>query len=198
MNISLSKLPWHTQIAVFCAISLAGFAAFYFLYASPAREEASARLKQIEALKTEIAKGNATAQKLPEFRTQVADLEARLQELRVVLPEEKDIGDLIRRMQTLAVQSNLHILSFKPLPTVTKDLYMEVPHQVEFEGAYHHLGSFLDSLGRLPLIIQVADIDIKGNDKAGSATMTAKCVATTFVLVEPKTKAPAKAAGARR
>ena len=49
-----------------------------------------------------------------EFRAQVADLETRLDSLQAVLPEEKDVGDLLRRLQTLATQSNLTIRGFKP------------------------------------------------------------------------------------
>jgi hypothetical protein len=76
----------------------------------------------------DIRKSQAIALRLPQFRAEVADLEMRLETLRNVLPEEKDMGDLLRRLQTLAVQSNLTIRGFKPGGSpVTKPLHAEWP-----------------------------------------------------------------------
>ena len=49
-----------------------------------------------------------------EFQAQVTELESRLENLRQVLPEEKDVADILRRIQGLATQSNLAIQRFTP------------------------------------------------------------------------------------
>ncbi len=186
MNLSLGKQPWYVQVGAFCALSIGAVAAFYFLYASPAGEQAAAKVQQLQALSADIDRGRATERKLPQFKLQLAALEAKLEGLKAVLPEEKDIGDLIRRMQTLAMQSNLAIRSIRPVPVVTRQMHAEVPHEVEFDGSYHNLGVFLDRLSRLSRIINVGDISIKAKDKPEpTSTITARCVATTFVLIEP-------------
>ena len=41
-------------------------------------------------------------------------LEAQLDRLRTVLPEEQDVADLLRRVQAMATQSNLTIRGFTP------------------------------------------------------------------------------------
>jgi len=193
MNLSLSKLPWHAQLGVFCALSLAGVAAFYFLYASPSYEEAAAKQAKLQTLRAEIDKGHATERRLPQFNAQVKELQARLEGLKAVLPEEKDVGDLIGRMQELAVQSNLKIRSFKPGPVAARTLYTELPHDVEFDGTYHNVGLFLDRLSKLSRIINVSDVNIKGKERPEPAsTITAKCTATTYVLVDPAKQAPVK------
>ena len=91
------------------------------------------------------AKGSATARQLPQFRQEVGQLEARLDNLRAVLPEEKDVGDLLRRIQTLATQSNLQIKGFKPAPIVTRQMHAEWPINLELDGTYHNLGRVLRS-----------------------------------------------------
>ncbi len=195
MNLSLSKLPWYAQLGVFCALSLAGVAAFYFLYASLAYDEAAAKQKKLQALRVEIDKGHATERRLPQFNAQVKDLQAKLDGLRAVLPEEKDVGELIARINELALQSNLKVKNFKPATVVSKAMYMELPHDVEFDGTYHNMGVFLDRLSKLSRIINVGDISIKGKDKPEPAsTITAKCVATTYVLVDPAKQPAAKPA----
>ena len=185
LNVNLSKLPWYTQVGTFLALSIAGMAAFYYFYAAPKQEEMAAQQRQLEGLRTEIGEGLATARKLPEFRAEVQALEARLQGLKTVLPEEKDVGDLLRRLQTLAVQSNLTIRAFKPGAVVPKQMYAEVPYALELEGDYHNLGLFFDRVSKFPRIINISDIDIKGKDKPEpNSTITAQCLATTFVLIE--------------
>lgn len=199
MNLSLSKLPWYAQLGVFCALSLAAVAAFYFLKASPAQTDAESKRQQLQALRVEIDKGHATERRMPQFEKELKVLELRLEGLKAVLPEEKDVADLIARMQNLAVQSNLKILSFRPGTVSPRQMYSELPHDVEFDGSYHNLGLFLDRLTRLSRIINVSDIAIKNKDKPEVAsTITARCTATTYVLIEQaKTTGNAAAKPAR-
>ena len=84
----------------------------------------------------------------------MADLEARLETLKNVLPEEKDMGELLRRLQTLAVQSNLTIRTFKPSATpVAKQIHAEVPISLQLDGAYHNLAMFFDRVSKFSRII---------------------------------------------
>jgi type IV pilus assembly protein PilO len=193
MNISLTKLPWWGQIVAFVVLALGGCGAFYYYYEMPAHEDMKSREAQLVALRADITKGLATAKKLPEFRSQVSDLEARLASLRAVLPEEKDAADLLNRMQTVAAQSNLTIKSFKPGATITKPLHAEWPISLELDGTYHNLAMFFDRVGKFTRIVNISGLDVKGKDKPEpNSTITASCVATTFVLLDKPAAAPAK------
>jgi type IV pilus assembly protein PilO len=192
MQLSLAKLSWKAQVGVFLAVSVALVAAFYQWWAVPVRAEMAERQKKLAGMRVDINRGLATARQLPEFRRQVAQYEARLESLRAVLPEQKDVGDLLRRIQTLATQSNLQIKGFKPAPIVTKQMHAEWPISLELDGTYHNLGRFFDQVGKFSRIINVNSIHIKAKDKpTPDSTIAAECVATTFVLFE----APAKGAG---
>ena len=107
MEISLTKLPWYAQIGAFVVLALAGVGAFYYYYEAPMRADVAARQTQLLALRAEISMGYATAKRLPEFRSQVAELESRLENLNAVLPSEKDAADLLRQLQTVAVAVEL-------------------------------------------------------------------------------------------
>ena len=185
MNFSLTKLPWWAQICAFIVLAGGLVSVYYFYYEAPVREDFSQRQHQLTLLRADITKGMTTAAKLPEFRAQVTDLESRLQNLKAVLPDEKDAEDLLRRMQTVAVQSNLTIKSFKPAPTVTKTLHAEWPIQLELEGTYHNFAIFCDRVGKFTRIINITGLDLKGRDKpSANLTMNASCIATTFVLLD--------------
>jgi len=201
MALSLNKLPWYAQLGVFLAMAVAGVGIFYYYYEMPAREEIAKQEKQLKTLRADLDKARATAKKLPEFQAQVDNLEHRLSTLRAVLPEEKDAADLLRRLQTVAMQSNLVIMGFKPAPTITRQVHAEWPINLELEGNYHNLAAFFDRLGKFTRIVNVSGLEVKGKDKAQpNVSISAKCVATTYVLLDKaaieaaKEKASAKGA----
>lgn len=185
MQLSLTKLPWQAQLGAFVVIAVGACAGFYYQIEVPQRADMTSRQTQLAALKADITKGLNTARKLPEFRSQVTELEGRLVNLRAVLPEEKDAADLLRRMQTVATQSNLEIRSFKPNPTVTKQLHAEWPITLELQGTYHNLAIFFDRVGKFTRIVNISNVDIKGRERPDpNTTITATCTATTFVLLD--------------
>ncbi len=200
INISLSKLPWYGQLGAFVVLSAAGAGAFWNFYARDAQASIDQRRGQLAKLRQEIDRGLTTAKRLPEFRNEVTSLESQLERLRAVLPEEQDVAELLRRVQGMATQSNLSILTFAPHPTAKKQLHAEWPITLKLEGNYHDLGSFLERVSKFPRIINVGDIKISArNSQSDGSTITAECTATTFVLLDQKevAEAAAKAAGAK-
>jgi type IV pilus assembly protein PilO len=197
MDISLTKLPWYAQIAAFVVLSAVGVGLFYYYYEVPARADIAAREVTLKALHADVKKGQDTERKLPQFREQVDELEQRLASLSEELPEEKDGADLLRQMQTTAVQSNLVIKSFKPAPVVTKQLHAEWPIALELDGTYHNLAQFFDNLARFARIVNISNLTIKGRDtRDGRSTISASCTATTFVLLDKPQPKKGKAAAA--
>ena len=196
MELSLSKFPWYGQIGAFvvvCALAVFGFWKFYV---SDMQADIEARQTRLTALRADISKGVATARRLPQFQADVTQLEQRLESLRAVLPEEKDVADILRRVQGLATQSSLNIQRFTPQPPQQETLYAALPYKLKAEGTYHNLGLFFDRISKFPRIINVSDITIKAKSTPeANATIDAECTATTFVLQE--NKAPAGGRGGR-
>jgi type IV pilus assembly protein PilO len=193
MDLSLNKLPWYGQLAAFVVLSIAGVAAFWHFYATKEQASIAARLLELQTIQKEIDKGEATARRLPEFRSQVTELEATLDRLRTVLPEEKDVAELLRRIQGMATQSNLTIRGFTPKPVATREMHAEWPIELQLEGTYHNIGTFLERVSKFPRIINVSGIDIETHAKpTAGTTVKAECTATTFVLIEPTPAAAPK------
>jgi type IV pilus assembly protein PilO len=199
MDLSLSKLPWYGQLGAFVLLSFGLAGAFWNWYAQPTQAEIAVRLDELTKIRAEISKGQATARRLPEFRADVTELEEQLERLRAVLPEEKDVADLLRRIQGMATQSNLAIRGFTPQPVATRDLHAEWPIQLQLEGTYHNVGAFLERVSKFPRIINVSGINLKARTQQNAAaTVTAECTATTFVLIDSAADADKKKAGAAR
>jgi type IV pilus assembly protein PilO len=185
MELTLSKLPWWGQLGAFVVVSAAAVFGFWYLYVSDIQLDIDQRRARLATLRTDVARGVATARRLPEFQAQVTDLEQRLESLRAVLPEQKDVADILRRVQGLATQSSLTIQGFTPQPPKQQPLYAELPFKLRTEGTFHNLGHFFDRVSKFPRIINIGEISIKARPKQdANATIVAELVATTFVLQE--------------
>ena len=193
MDLSLSKLPWWAQIGAFVVVCGGAAYGFWHFYVSEMQADINMRQTRLNALRGDIGRGVATARRLPEFESQVAQLEQRLENLKQVLPEEKDVPDILRRIQGLATQSNLTIQRFTPQTPVQQTLYAEIPYRLEAEGTYHNLGLFFDRISKFPRIINVGGIAIRAKrPPEPNATISAECIATTFVLQEASAAANQK------
>ena len=185
MQLSLSKLPWYAQIGAFVLVSAGAVFGFWNFYVSELNADLDMRQSRLTAMQADIAKGIAARKQLPQFEAQVAELANRLESLRQVLPDEKDLADILRRIEGLAVKSNLKIQRFQPSKVVQQKLYAEIPFRLEAEGTYHNLGAFFDQISKFPRIINVGEISIKSKQPVEpNRTIVAECTATTFVLQE--------------
>lgn len=194
MATSLNNLPWYAQIGLFVVVGAGAVWGFHNYYADAELTEIENRRARLATMRAEIDRGVATARRLPEFRSEIAQLERRLDELRAILPEQKDAQDILRRVHTLATQSNLSIRSFTPKTSTRKQMHEEWPIEMQIEGSYHDLGFFFDRIARFPRIINVGDVQIRARDQQTSGpTITARYTAMTFVLFD--TPAAGRAAG---
>ena len=185
MAISLSNLPWYGQIGAFVVVCGTAVWGFHNFYANDELAALEAQRARLATLRGDIDRGVNTARQLPQFRAQVTELERKLDELKAILPDQKDAQEILNRLDNLAQQSNLKIQSFTPKTSTKKQLHEEWPIEMQVIGTYHDLGSFFDRVARFPRIINVGDVQIRARDQqAVGATITAKYTATTFVLLD--------------
>lgn len=194
MDLGLNKMPWYGQILLFVVISAGGIYAFHYFYADGVKVELAAKQTQLDEVRARITRGNAIAAQLPKFQADLIKLEQHLAGLKQVLPEQRDVGDMLRRIQTLAAGSSLNVRYFKPQPVVNKELHAEWPMQLEFDGNYHDLGMFFDKVAKVPRIINISGINIKAKDAKAAVetntTVIAQVTATTFVLLDKPATPP--------
>jgi type IV pilus assembly protein PilO len=195
---ALTRMSLAGQMGVSLFLALLIGLLFWWQYLSPAMEEEKQKTARLENLQREIRALEVTANKLAEFQREVALLEAKLETLKRILPPEKETPDLMRKVQSLASQSSLLIKTFTPGQTVNKEFYQEWPINMSVEGNYHNLGIFFDRVGRLSRLVNIGNIKISSrSQQTVSNTITANCVATTFVYVDTPAGAPAAPAPAR-
>jgi len=178
----LTKLPLAGQLGVSAVIAALLCGGFYYFWYKDALETQKKQEAKLADLQTQIRALEATANKLPEFQREVQALEARLETLKRILPPEKEMPDLMRRVQYLAAQSSLQIRKFNPAAPVQREFYQEVPVNLDLEGTYHNLGAFLDRVSRMSRLVNMGNVKVKAQSKPTiSNTIAAQAVATTYV-----------------
>jgi type IV pilus assembly protein PilO len=181
----LTKLPLAGQVGASAALAAVIGAIFYFMYWQGADAEQNQKSAKLDDLQKQIRALEVTASRLEDFKREVAQLEAKLETLKRILPPQKETPDLLKKVQYLAAQSNLLIRRFTPGATTKKEFYEEWPINIDVDGTYHNLGLFFDRVSRLSRLVNVGNLKVKAQSKQSiSNTIAASCVATTFVYVD--------------
>ncbi len=191
----MSKLSFGAQILVFAILGAVLYGVFYWWFYSPMQEEIATKTEQQRVLDAEVQNARTTAARLPEFRREVERKEATLQALSRILPSEKEVDDLMRKVQQLAAESSLDVLRFRPEAMRPQEFYAEFPITLDLDGSYHNLAYFFDRLSRLSRIVNVTNLNVEAKrDPTLSSTISATCTATTYVFIDRPPPAPGAAA----
>jgi len=133
-----------------------------FLFILPKHKEIKRLNAEITRQESEIAKDQTKVVKLVVLRLENERLKRRLAELKLQLPEEKEVSGLLKQISDLSINSGLKIMSWKP--EQRKDyrggVVYEIPVSVELSGGYHSLVTFFSRLTKLNRIVNISDIKI--------------------------------------
>ena len=184
-GVNIEEKPWYYALGIGLAVGIALAGAVHWFWFKPMNEQIAAKKVELEGLNQEIAKGRAAERKLSQFREEVKRLELELSKLLQILPSKRNTEELIKRIETLTRQGDFTLLKFTPGEFVQKDFYAEWPIDIQIQGTYHNLALFFDRVGKFTRIVNINGLDVKGKEKPEpNATLSATCVATTFVLLD--------------
>jgi type IV pilus assembly protein PilO len=172
----------------------------YFRYG----EEVAKLQKDQADLKATIAENEAKVAALDQIRQERERLEAQLRELEKKLPREREIPELLRRVETLAGKAGLRIVQLRRLKLEPQEMYVEIPSEIGVSGNYQELLRLTDELAKLDRLVTMTEAHVVrrapqalGLPPAADADpggIRARIVAVVFqTLPEP----PPAAAGAK-
>ncbi len=142
------------------------------------------RKAKIEALAAEHEKLAAEVEKARKVVGDLARLEAEYERLhdqwlsaQELLPEEKEMPELLRQVTTAGSRSGVEFALFQPNVPVAHEFYTDHPVEVTVRGNYHQVGSFIGRLSNLERIVNVDDLAMVqpvGKKGAKKKTTTSK------------------------
>ncbi|MEW6675615.1 MAG: type 4a pilus biogenesis protein PilO [Nitrospirota bacterium] len=149
----------------------------------PKNKEIEALENKLSVQENEMAKSQAKAGTFAEVKAENERLKKRLDELKLQLPEEKEVSGLLKQVSDLGIKSGLQILLWKPESKKIhpSGIVYEIPVKIELASSYHNLGSFFSSLTKLNRIVNLSDMKF-GDPKPekGNAILKVSFTATTF------------------
>lgn len=183
LKMDMTRIPVAVKIALMFVPAVALSVAVIMLAIIPKNKEIEKIKKEITKQENVIATDSAKVAKLSILLAENEKLKKRLDELKLQLPEEKEVSGLLKQISDLGTTAGLKIIFWKP--EQKKDhpsgIIYEIPVSIEMSGGYHSLGIFFSSLTKLNRIVNISDIKL-GDPRFQKSEATLKITfkATTF------------------
>ena len=95
------------------------------------------------------------------YEARFNELQSQLDHARDVLPDSPDVAQLLAQLGSKARQVGLDIDYFEPAGEVDQDFFTEILFQMKLRGSYHEIATFIDSIGKMDRIVNVAGITME-------------------------------------
>jgi type IV pilus assembly protein PilO len=148
---------------------------------------ASERIKGLKAdfekKSNDLARARQSVADLPRFQAEFAALHERYEMAAELLPTDKEMPGMLRRLTLAGQQCGVIFDSFRPGADIVKDHYVEVPIEVVVKGGYHQVGQFLAEVSNMPRIMKVSNLQVLSDKKVeDDFTTEARFTITAYTL----------------
>ena len=202
---NLNDIPWYARLTIFVALALGLYAGFWYFVTSGTRKETKSLAEQIGTLQKANAEAQIASQRLAEFRTAYKNKQEELEELRALLPEQRELTKVLEGIQDRARAASLSLRKFSPKDDVQQDFYSGKRIDVAVQSSFAGLRAFFDQMAHYQRIVSITNFEIKQMDKQGdNKTVEARFDLTAYYVSSEKAQQkqstpqspPAQAAGA--
>lgn len=174
-------LSWYLQLLILVAVGgLLFFGERYFV-TDATRLETDQINEQVAQLQAKNQAAQIATQRINEFRSLYTSKLAEYDELKVLLPEQREITNVLQGLQDTAKTSQLSVMRFAPRDDSTQDGIMAKPVEVEVDSNFSSLRAFFDEMAKLPRIVSISDFKLNQLEKQSSdKTLHAQFLLTAY------------------
>lgn len=166
---------------------------FYFVFLSPNLEQINRLQNKQQQLNSQLRKVQNKARNLPKLEEELAQVKNEFEEKSLLLPKEKEIPQLLRDISSLGRHAGLDFIQFKPMPSVPKDFYAEIPVSINVRGPYHNVGAFFDRVSKLERIVSVSNAKMSSPKReSGEMLLNSDCRLVTYQFTNKELPKPNK------
>lgn len=157
---------------------------FYLLYL-PKEKEFDDLVENRSNKEIQLRKSSIQAKNQERLKNEIKELEDKLTSVKMQLPKEKEIPDLLKSIDAKGRESNIDFLFFKPQPIIAKEFYGEVPITLTVKGGFHNVALFLNKVASLPRLINISNIKITNIfEKDEKVTIKTEMIAKSYIYME--------------
>ncbi|MBO0613444.1 MAG: hypothetical protein RL122_2907 [Pseudomonadota bacterium] len=148
-----------------------------------------ATLETVEAkeqtLRTDVETKQKRASQLPQYKTQLEEMERSFSMLLRQLPSDTEIPGLILDISEKGLSNGLELVLFEPQNEAQMEFYAEKPIKITAKGSYRELATFVSDISGLSRIVTINNIDLKPQENDGRLQMEA--ILKTYRYIEDGT-----------
>jgi type IV pilus assembly protein PilO len=172
-------------LAIFLAIMV--FVLGYFLLISDKITTLDNSVAEEISLKRQYQIKYHVAANLELFQQQMQEAEALFANQLRSLPESHETPGLLDDITFVGTTSGLKFVKLNWQPEITREIYIELPIDIEVVGTYHDFGNFVSEIAGLPRIVTLHDFDIDMK-KTTKGLLSLKLQAKTYRYRETEEK----------
>jgi type IV pilus assembly protein PilO len=179
----MNKRPWYVYLVVGILLAVSVYLAYFKPQLAALKNIRQTRVK----VEDEVEMLRAKKQQLDKIEKELEVLKNALAELETIIPQKKEIGEILRSVQQMAdAAAGITVLRFVPDRELPKGIYVEQPIPIQVAGNYHNLGRFLNQILHFPRLFNIDDFSIKAIAKqTDPMTISAQFTAKTYYFLEP-------------
>ena len=197
----LPALPWYLRLVVFVAVAGVVYAGFWYFVTRGTRTETASMQTEIAQLQGKNAQAQIASQRLNEFKAIYKAREEEYDELKALLPEQRELTMVLQGVQDRAHSAGLVLTRFNPKEDIQQDNYSGKKIEVNVASSFGSLRQFFEQLAHYQRIVSVTNFELKQSDKQtvnktvdARFDLTAYYVAAERLQATPATKAGGGAA----
>jgi len=161
----IKNLTWHYQLMLLVGVAALIYSGVWYFVTSETRAEVAALNDQISQLTAKNEAARVATARINEFRALYASKAEEYEELKVLLPEQREITNVLQGLQDTANSSRMMVMRFAPRDDTMQDSIMAKPVEIEVDSNFNNLRSFFDSMAKLPRIVSITDFKINQLEK---------------------------------
>jgi type IV pilus assembly protein PilO len=184
---NLQTVPWYLRMLVFVVIAGVIYGAFWYFVTRGTRTETAELNAQIQLLLPKNAQAQIASQRLNEFRAIYVAKEEEYDELKALLPEQRELTMVLQGLQDRAHNNGLVLRKFLPKEDVSQDNYSGKKIEVNVTSTFASLRAFFEQLAHYQRIVSITNFDLKQIDRvAGNHTINATFDLTAYYVSAEK------------
>ena len=177
----LKNLQWPFQLLILVSIAALLYLCVYYFVTSETRAETAMIDEEVKALQAKNEAARIATQRINEFRALYASKAEEYEELKVLLPEQREITNVLQGLLDTANGSRMVVMRFAPRDDTQQDSVMAKPVEVEVDSNFNNLKTFFDAMARMPRIVSITDFKINQLEKQTDAkTLHAQFLLTAY------------------
>ncbi len=188
-------VPWYLRLIVFVAVAGVVYAGFRYVVTGPVRAETNAFNTESANLLARNAQAQIAQQRLNDFRAVYQARVEEYEELKALLPEQRELTMVLQNLQERARSNGLVLKKFVPKDDVQQANYNGKRIEVSVSSSFAGLRSFFDQLAHYQRIVSITNFNLNQIDNQFSAkTVDATFDLTAYYVSAEKLQKPATVA----